>query len=216
MQLARHLQRICLPAPQEATPLPSGPDGASANSGSVQLLVSLPHGPTLCLQLPRVTTVAALKELIQQRAGIPSAEQRLLHNGKTIDEHISLAAQGIRNNDEVHLQLRLRGGQPLAGVMHMGIPFLLPSASTSNSLVPAAPAPPKQMRVYQAGGLKFIRYSKPYLKEQSSPSPTTEPSPPEELSSPSPTMEAGASAVEPKPVAQLSLLSRCCKLVFCA
>jgi len=56
------------------------------------------------------TTVDALKDVIQDREGIPPDQQRLIHAGAQLEDCFTLGSYGITRGATVHLILRLRGG----------------------------------------------------------------------------------------------------------
>jgi hypothetical protein len=54
--------------------------------------------------------VAAATTMLEQRTGLPRDVQRLFHDGKQLQPGVSLAAAGVKVDDTLELQLRLRGG----------------------------------------------------------------------------------------------------------
>ena len=52
----------------------------------------------------------ALKELVQDKEGVPPDQQRIVFNGKEFEDDISLANYNVQNGSTVSLVLRLRGG----------------------------------------------------------------------------------------------------------
>lgn len=68
-------------------------------------------GKTLNIEVDcATTTVRELKELVQDREGIPPDRQRMITAGRAMSEDDwPLAAYGLRHWSTVHLVLRLRG-----------------------------------------------------------------------------------------------------------
>jgi len=71
--------------------------------------------------------VATVKDIIQNREGIPSDQQRLIYDGKQLEDGRVLAEYAIQQGAILHLVLRLRGGG--------GDPPIFADMSNSSSLV---------------------------------------------------------------------------------
>jgi len=56
------------------------------------------------------TTVEELKNILQDKEGIPPDQQRLIYDGKQMDDKMTLNMYGVQNGSIVHFVLRLRGG----------------------------------------------------------------------------------------------------------
>ena len=67
-------------------------------------------GKTLCLSVNSNDTVNEIKQKIQQKEGIPLEQQRLVFNGKQLEDNLKLGEYNISNDSTIHLVLRLRGG----------------------------------------------------------------------------------------------------------
>lgn len=91
----------------------SGPPSRIPNPSRepVAIFVKTLTGRTItvsCLSL--ADTVLALKQQIMEHEGISVDQQRLIFAGWQLEEDRALADYGIRNEDTIHLVLRLRGG----------------------------------------------------------------------------------------------------------
>lgn len=67
-------------------------------------------GKTIKVDCTSFNTLHYLKLLIQNKEGIPSELQRLIFGGKQLEDGLKLINYNIRNEDTLHLVLRLRGG----------------------------------------------------------------------------------------------------------
>jgi hypothetical protein len=84
-------------------------------NGGTSITVQLLTGKRLNLQFPGrsgqgALTTLDLKEAIQSREGFRPDQQRLIYNGRELQDHESIEERGIRDNALLQLVIRLRGG----------------------------------------------------------------------------------------------------------
>lgn len=77
---------------------------------SISIQVRTLIGKTLFMNATRAMTTAVLKERIQDIEGIPPDQQRLIVQGKQMEDDKPLAHYEVENGTVFHLVLRLRGG----------------------------------------------------------------------------------------------------------
>ncbi len=67
-------------------------------------------GHSIQIEVAFNDTVMRVKELIEESQGIPSQQQRLIYQGKTMADSLTINDYGLKNRDTLHMVLALRGG----------------------------------------------------------------------------------------------------------
>ena len=86
-----------------------GTDGNGSGSTKNIMLKTL-QGKTIPMEVQDGDTIASIKAKIHEKEGIPVDQQRLVFNGKQLEDANSVSDYGITNDSNVHLVLRLKGG----------------------------------------------------------------------------------------------------------
>ena len=84
--------------------------GGLDGEGSKQIFIKTLQGKTITLDVCDTDTVQSLKDKIKDIEGIPADQQRLVFNGKQLEDGNTIADYGIQADSSIHLVLRLRGG----------------------------------------------------------------------------------------------------------
>ena len=81
------------------------------SSGSDTLIIKTLTGKSLNIKCETQSdTVIQLKEYIADTEGFPEDQQRLIYKGQQLEDKKLLNDYDIKNGDDIHLVLRLRGG----------------------------------------------------------------------------------------------------------
>ncbi|CAO2205976.1 unnamed protein product [Urochloa humidicola] len=90
--------------------------GGGGGGGRMQVFVRTMAGKSLALEVSPRDTVDAVKARIQAKERVAAADQRLAFAGRDLDDgRRTLAAYGVRNEANLFLHLRLRGGGGAGG-----------------------------------------------------------------------------------------------------
>ena len=65
-------------------------------------------GRTLTIYLEPFNTIEYLKQRIQDSTGIKSKDQRLIYDGKQLEDNRTVASYNIWNESTIHMVLRIR------------------------------------------------------------------------------------------------------------
>ncbi|XP_065913123.1 uncharacterized protein [Dysidea avara] len=79
----------------------------------IQVFVKTLTGKTIALQMDTNDTVGDVKSGVEKKEGIRCDEQRLIFQGKQLDDGRTLGKHNISNNSIIHLLLYLRGGMKI-------------------------------------------------------------------------------------------------------
>jgi len=80
------------------------------NVATGQFFVKTLVGKTLTYDLHPGMTIGQIKNMISQTENIPADQQRLIFSGKQLDDERTLEDYEIKDQSNLHLILRLRGG----------------------------------------------------------------------------------------------------------
>lgn len=84
--------------------------GGLEGEGSKQIFIKTLQGKSITLDVKDDDTVQSIKDKIKDIEGIPVDQQRLVFNGKQLEDGNTIADYGIQADSSIHLVLRLRGG----------------------------------------------------------------------------------------------------------
>ncbi|CAG8478890.1 11762_t:CDS:2 [Diversispora eburnea] len=76
----------------------------------MQIKVKTLTGKEIAIDIEETDTVARIKERVEEKEGIPPAQQRLIHCGKQLTDEKTVKEAIIRAGEVLHLVLALRGG----------------------------------------------------------------------------------------------------------
>ena len=89
----------------------TGGGGNGRGPGEYQVFIKSISGKTRTVYVTANTTVAQLKQQIQEKEGINPEEQRMIYSGKNLDDTKTMADYNLVADSTVHLVLRVRGGK---------------------------------------------------------------------------------------------------------
>ena len=87
-----------------------GGGGGGDGSSTKQIFIKTLQGKNITLEVGDGDTIASIKDKIRDIEGIPAEQQRLVFNGKQLEDGNTIGDYGIQADSSIHLVLRLRGG----------------------------------------------------------------------------------------------------------
>jgi len=85
--------------------------GGLDGEGIKQIFIKTLQGKNITLEVKDGDTIQSIKDKIKDIEGIPVDQQRLVFNGKQLEDNNTIADYGIQADSSIHLVLRLRGGK---------------------------------------------------------------------------------------------------------
>lgn len=76
----------------------------------MQVKVKTLTGRDIPVDIEAADKVVRIKEMMEEKEGIPPAQQRLIFNGSQLNDDATVAELGIQPGASLHLVLTLRGG----------------------------------------------------------------------------------------------------------
>jgi len=77
---------------------------------SKQVFIKTLTGKTITMDLEDSDSISTIKQKIQDKEGIPADQQRLVFNGKQLEDDKTVGDYNIQAEANIHLVLRLKGG----------------------------------------------------------------------------------------------------------
>ncbi|GLJ51512.1 hypothetical protein SUGI_1094980 [Cryptomeria japonica] len=78
--------------------------------GGLSIKVKTLTGKEVEIDIEPTDTIERIKELVEQREGIPPLQQKLIYGGKQLNDEETVKDYGLEGGSVLHLVLALRGG----------------------------------------------------------------------------------------------------------
>ncbi|KAK5960574.1 NEDD8 family protein RUB1 PWA37_002000 [Arxiozyma heterogenica] len=76
----------------------------------MQIKVRTLTGKEIPIEIEETDRVYRIKELLEEKEGIPPVQQRLIYQGKQISDDDTILSAHLKPGTQLHLVLTLRGG----------------------------------------------------------------------------------------------------------
>ncbi|KAK6202768.1 ubiquitin-related domain-containing protein [Scheffersomyces amazonensis] len=76
----------------------------------MQVKVKTLTGRDILVEIEPTDKIIRIKETMEEKEGIPPAQQRFIFNGTQLDDEKTVEESGIQAGSSLHLVLTLRGG----------------------------------------------------------------------------------------------------------